>query len=359
MKRCVIHIGAHKTGSTSIQYSLDGFADDRLVYAKFDDPNHSLAMFSLFSPHPEKHHIHRGNATSGAKLSDYVSKRRKELERAISAANGRTLVISGEDISILSEDGLVRIRDFFMQHFDDLRIVGYVRPPAALIASVFQERIKAGAVQLRLDREHLNYQARFEKFDKIFGRSNVTLWKFDPAFFPGGCAVRDFCARLEIALPQKRIVRLNESLPREAVSMFFTYRVLSPKHGYAILKAGQCQMLGELIAKVCNSRFRFSPDVIGPILQKNLKDIRWMEARLGQSLAEPLGAHRPGDIRSESDLLQPDPEAVTKLLALLGKNAPKGIRGQNPDEVAQLVHAFRTKHARRHLTWGWRRKSRT
>ena len=141
--------------------------------------------------------------------------------------------------------------------------------------------------------------------------------------------------------------------------MFFTYRVLSPKHGYGILKAGQCQMLGELIATVCNSRFRFSPEVIGPILQKNLKDIRWMEARLGQSLAEPLGAHRPGDIRSESDLLQPDPEAVAKLLALLGKDAPKGIRGQNPDEVAQLVHAFRTKHARRHLTWGWRRKSRT
>jgi hypothetical protein len=64
-----------------------------------------------------------------------------------------------------------------------------------------------------------------------------------------------------------------------------------------------------------------------------------MEARLGQTLHEDLGGHRPGDVRDESDLLRPDPNVTGKLLALLGDTA--GIKGETREEVAWLVHALR------------------
>ena len=360
MNRCVIHIGAHKTGSTSIQHSLSGFADEQFVYAKLDSENHSLAMYSLFSRRPEKHHMHVANAADAKTVSAYVSGQRQELERAISVARGRTLIISGEDISSLPEGGLRRLRDFFTQRVDELKIVGYARSPGAFMASAFQQRVKSGMVtRFEIDRVYQSYRARFEKFDTVFGRDNVMLWKFDTTLFPSGCAVQDFCRRLSISLPRKRIVRLNESLPREAVSMFYTYRVLGPKHGYDIMRAQEGQELGDLLGTICKSRFRFSPDAVRPVLQKHGEDIQWAESRLEQSLAEPEGAHQPGDVRSESDLLEPDPEAVTKLIALLGKHAPKGIRGKTPDEVAHLVHALRMKCAADSANRGWWRKSGT
>ena len=70
-----------------------------------------------------------------------------------------------------------------------------------------------------------------------------------------------------------------------------------------------------------------------------------MEARLGQSLAEDL-AHRPGEVRDESDLLRPDPESVGKLVTILGERAPAGVTGATPEEVALLVHTLREEDGR-------------
>jgi hypothetical protein len=348
MKRCIIHIGMHKTGSTSIQRSLQGFRDDRFQYARLGKTaNHSLAMYSLFVPHPEQHPLHKTHRPDAAALSAYVAEMRAELERTIDAARGRTLLISGEDISVLPPDSLTQLRDHFRGRFDEITVVGYVRPPGGYMASGFQQRAREGAVsRLDLAREYRNYRQGFSKFDDVFGRGNVHLWKFDPGTFPGNCAVRDFCSRLGIALPVRRIVRFNESLSRQAVGLLYTYYSLGTKHGFYAGRVPQDEKLGALLAGVGSDKFRFSPDAVRPVLEKNQADIKWMEARLGQSLHEDLGSHRPGDVREESDLLNPDPAAVGKLLALLGRSAPAGIRGETPEEVAQLMHAFRKKHVK-------------
>src|SRR5688572_8550857 len=119
MTRCIIHIGMHKTGSTSLQRSLHGFRNDRFVYADLSrDPNHSLAIFSAFSANPARHHLHSTRDEAG--VSSYIRQVRKELERSISAAHGRTLLISGEDIGVLPARDLVQLRDFCRARFDDV-----------------------------------------------------------------------------------------------------------------------------------------------------------------------------------------------------------------------------------------------
>lgn len=347
MTRCIIHIGMHKTGSTSIQHSLDGFRNDRFAYAKLDVPNQSLAMYSLFAQSPERHHIHVAHGRDAATVADYAARMRAALEKSIVDADRRTLLISGEDISALSEEGLVRMRDYFRPRFDETIIVGYIRPPAGYMASGFQQRAKAGAVaNLRFDREYRSYRDRFAKFDEIFGRSNVLLRKFDPAAFPGGCVVRDFCSPLGIDFPERRIIRLNESLPRQVISLLYTYRKFGPKFGFNVVRAPEGERLGALLVDLGNDKFRFSPDAINPVLRNNRADIQWMEDRLGQSLEENIGGHQPGDIYEEADLLTPDAVAVGKLLGLLGRAAPAGVKGETPEEVALLVHAFRKKHAK-------------
>jgi hypothetical protein len=340
MTRCIIHIGMHKTGSTSLQRSLQGFRNDRFIYADLTrDPNHSLAIFSAFSANPARHHLHSTRDEAG--VSAYVRQVRTALERSASAARGRTLLISGEDIGVLPARDLAPLRDFFRARFDDVMIVGYVRPPAGFITSSFQERVKNGSVaSLAIDSFYRNYQASFEKFDDVFGRENVRLWKFDPKVFPEGCVVQDFCARLGIAFPNERIVRMNESLSRQAVAMLYTYRKLGPQFGAPRMRGRFAMNLGSLLRDT-GGKFRFSPDTLRPVLEKNRADTEWMEARLGEPLQEDLGEHRPGDVRDETDLLRPDPATAAALLSLLGGAAPEGIKGETSEEVALLVHALR------------------
>lgn len=342
MTHCIIHIGMHKTGSTSIQNSLRGFSNGRFVYANLDASNHSLAMYSLFATRPELHHLHKGR--EDAVIQAYIAKMRADLERSIEAARDRTLIISGEDISVLPQIALVEMHKYFHSRFDHVRIVGYVRPPAGYFASAFQEQVKGGSAgKFNFERIYPNYRRTFGKFDEVFGRENVDLWKFDPQSFPVGCAVQDFCSRLSISLPLERIVRLNESLPQQVVALLYTYRIYGQELGSNDMKAPESMKLGNMLAVVGNDKFRFSPGVIGSVLEKNRADIEWMEARLGQSLDENLGEHRLSDVRDESDLLHPNPEVVKKLLEMLGNRAPVGVVGRTPMEVALLMHALRGK----------------
>ena len=355
MTRCVIHIGMHKTGSTSIQGSLQGFRDDRFLYADLGGGgNHSLAIYSLFAANPAGHHLHRTRNAEAVRA--YIRNARSNLKRSISATEGRALLISGEDIGVLPQPSLSRLREYLRRHFDEIEVMAYVRPPAAFMTSSFQQRIKTGGFKrFDLDRLYRNYRPAFEKFDAVFGRENVQLWKFDPTVFPDGCVVQDFCARLGIALPSQRILRLNGSLSRRAVALLYTYRNFGEKYGASTMKGGQAVKLG---LRLAGEKFRLSPDLLRPILEKNRSDLEWMEARLGQPLEEEIGDHRPGDVREEWDLLRPDPKAVSDLLGLLGESAPKGVRGETPDEVAQLVHALREQQAPERGVQGLARRAR-
>jgi hypothetical protein len=245
--------------------------------------------------------------------------------------------------------------------FATIEVVGYVRAPAAYITSLAQQRLRSGALAKEaptrggtarrgvlgrllhgdLSRAFCHYERSFQKFDDVFGRENVHLWKFDPGSFPVNCVVTDFCKKVGVALPADRIVRVNESLSREGFGLLYTYCKLGPELGFPAPGSGQNKRLLEHLAKIGSTKFRFAPDTMRAALESDRADIAWMEARLGESLQEDLGERRPGDISDESDLLRPDPQAVDKLLKLLGRAAPTGVKGETPEEVAVLVHALR------------------
>ncbi|NJC88672.1 MAG: hypothetical protein FIB02_09110 [Desulfuromonas sp.] len=344
-RKCIIHIGMHKTGSTSIQNYLDSVKNRKFVYAKIGkSANHSLAIYSIFSSNPEGHPIHKASKISASALQAYIAEMKANFEQAISSSRNRTLLISGEDISVISPEALKRFYEYLQMHFDVIEVVGYVRPPAEFMASAFQERVKGGLVAgFNLDREYCNYQSTFKKIDNTFGRRHVHLWKFDAGTFPDGCVVKDFCSRLGVALPAKKTVRWNESLSRQEVALLYTYRNrLGKRYAYNPLPAQEGEQLVKLLAGVRHDRFRFSPDLLRPILDKNRDDIAWMEDRLGgASLRENLEGHSPGEVRDEQDLLQPDPDVVRAILARLGDSAPTGVQGKTPEGVALLVHALR------------------
>ncbi len=167
---------------------------------------------------------------------------RQKLIKSIEEAENRILLISGEDIRHLSKSELLKLKNFLNSYgYTDIKIFGYIRKPHEFISSSFQEILKARFISLSdLEECYPNYKT-LEKFFEVFGEENIKLKIFQPSNFPQGDVVKDFCQTLGIDLPEERIKRLNESFPKEIVSLIYILRKYKNTNN---IKPLQLQKLG-------------------------------------------------------------------------------------------------------------------
>lgn len=137
-KMLIIHIGDHKTGSTSIQLAfaqrqvkLQGahvFYPSKLNNNNLRDQ--CLAYGNAETPHARKE----------------AARPLEQLAERVRASNAEFTVISGESLERVSAVLMREIIDtFFADAADEIRVVSYVRPHAGRITSTFAERTKIGA----------------------------------------------------------------------------------------------------------------------------------------------------------------------------------------------------------------------
>lgn len=336
MPSCTLHIGMHKTGSTSIQYSLQHFKDQRFTYAELgSDPNHSHAIYDAFTEDAERGFF-------DLKPTQAQVDRYKELLLKAIACNGdRNLIISGEKISAMHPAALLRLHDFLGEHFSRVRIIGYVRSPAAYIASAFQQRLKNRSPTFEPLRLYRSYGETFKKFDDIFGEENVALFKFDPVTLRDHCAVSDFCYRLGINFPADRIRNENESMTRQFVGLLYVYRKFAPEQA-STLQLNEVERLNKALNGAWSTKFALSTTLVQSIRAHHLTDITWMEQRFGESLEETGKKDGPLVINSEAELIQTAPETVKHLRALVGRQLSRQYSSNTPEHIAQLFHGLRS-----------------
>lgn len=329
VKRCILHIGMHKTGSSSIQDSLHGnLKNEQFHYAELDRPNHSGAVMYAFAPlFQSPVDVARGWTVS----VERKQAARQMLERAFAECPSETLIISAEAMCAGQMD-VRALQQFVQARSDEVKVVGYVRPPRASTESRFQQHVK---VHLPMEpaRSWPGYRKQLARFDALFGRENVEFWRFDPATFPGGCVVADFCQRLGIALDPAWVKRSNEGLSRPAIALLYCYR-----HSLQGVATAPWMMQGgfELVSRLRSlqgEKLRFSDAFFAPVLREIEEDVRWMEDRLGASLDEaPLGPGKGLD--SPAQLLEIDGPARAWLMEQTGEHLPERAA---PEQVARLV----------------------
>ena len=197
------------------------------------------------------------------------------------------------------------------------------------MASSFQQRLKGGFERFDPAEFYPRYR-RLEVFDSVLGRERVSLWKFDPARFPEGDVVRDFCARLGIEIAPDDVVRVNESLSLPAMSILFAYRVHGPGYGEGPQAVRENWALARALQDVPGAKFRFHESAVAPVLEDNRED-------LGLDRGPAWGGAAPRVVRTEGvrsgeELLAIDRAAVSALIAAvetrLGVELPRiGDRG--------------------------------
>jgi len=331
-KRCILHIGMHKTGSSSIQHNLFLQKDD-LNFGYFDiGENHSIPIYSMFCDYPENYHIHQ-RANRNIEQIGEINKEYDALFRQyFIQTNYETYLLSGEDIAALSENALVKFKKYLKMFFDEIEIIAYVRPFGSFISSAFQENVKNNGLSGSDFQIAFPHYRRFEKFYSVFDDSKIRLYVFDPKTFKNNDVVSDFCEKIELKIDESKKINTNESLSLEAIAMIYVYYKTTQKS-----ITFNIEKLYNLMKGIGSHKLRFCNSMIKEFAQKNKEDLEWIEKKMGMSMDDTDKSDEKDCIASEDQLV----DVALKSYTLLEPLLPKNFRyGSEKVSVEQLVKSI-------------------
>lgn len=306
-----IHVGMHKTGTTSIQESLTEAKPGSVIYYPVSG-NHGGQLGTMFEDEPWRLRTNVLRKLKSHEANDLRQRFRKKFNNVLRKSRASRdisgIVFSSEMLSQpkrFAEPALTRMRDALLQHCDHISLIGYVRSPRSFASSLFQQVLRMGGpAEFTPERLWPNYQDRFERMDRVFGRDDVHLKKFDRTTLRYGDVTRDFAEEVGWKISENEVKRSNESIGLEAVALLYALRRAGYAQGGSILKNTTLSTwIGDYLAPLSSTAFRLSSAAFDPVIKKEQRDLRWMERRLGERLDEPeedsLGA-----VQSESELLE-------------------------------------------------------
>lgn len=329
--KCILHIGVHKTGSTSIQKALDGYDDGRIFYGALGDANHSIAFGTLF----RSDHLRERWDRLGCSVSEKVELYDERLSAALDR-DRQTVIFSGENISLLDTDGVRRMRERLEKSCDDIRIVMFVRDPLAWTASMVQEFVKHGRSCLGSAR-FPSFEERFNSFSSVFHRDAITVVRYEDARDRNGGVITRFCD-LSGACPENLSSSkafANPSISEAAFRVLLRFNGLniSLRTGPEFEAAHWRFVLG--VSKLLADGDRLSPSAFAHLT--NWNDYAFLEDRLGISYQRP----EPPRESASADLNELDHTTLRKIAEFLVEHSLHYEWEQDPDAaIAALYHHF-------------------
>ncbi len=329
-----------KTGSTSIQATL-AVVENRpeFHYLHSGEANVGRAFATAFMAQPNSF---RPNRKLG--LSDEVMQRGKKkiLEDFSRQLDGPQdlVVASSEMLGNFDPESLCALYEWLNQRVDAIRLIGYVREPAGFIESMFQQSLKNGNSDFKLSKRYPAYRQRFEKLENAFGRQRVEYRMFAPATFPSRCVVRDFLGAIGLDLPETSIVRINESLSREAVGLLYAYRQHHPEFAAGQHAVRRNRQLIQSLATLTGDKLRIHPRLLRDVIESQTADLNWISERLGQPLTPVYPAAGSSVIQAERDLLTYSDATIEWLNRLTGGKLIQVSGRPYPYDSAKLAGAL-------------------
>lgn len=338
--KLLLNIGMHKTGTSAIQQSLGRFDREGVRYLRLGHPNQSAIYATMFMADPKTYGAHRKNNRNAAEVEALREKFSSGYEEALQEARDdgvQVLMSSAEDLVLMDEDTLTRLRDWADERFSEVLLVGYARPPVSFMTSALQQRV-AGGVKWTFRNLYPGYRDRFEGFDTVFGRDRVVLKKFHRDHLKNGDVVQDYVAHAGIGFPPEEVISDNQSRSLQSTAALQAQRVLgrgwlrypgSPADNHALVD--RLRGLGD-------DRIVLHPDVVQRIVGANQDDIDWITDRLGVDFVDapaPDATEKPGVISSQEDFLKIAGQQLPGLLDLIKTEV--GDREVDPQIVANAV----------------------
>lgn len=207
MAKLILHIGSHKTGSSSIQQvlaeTLKPSRRAKILYPEAGrDPGWPYAHHALAK------HLGKHDGLPGP------------LDREVRGFKGDTVIISCENLfhwsaldkfSAFDQSGL----------FDEIEIILYLRRPDMFFESWYGESVRRGTTlhfpeRFWLDElDYFRIEPRVDHLNKVLPDAKITVRSYDLANAKEHGAVGDFCGLIGLEVPDlgPDFLQSNRSLP--------------------------------------------------------------------------------------------------------------------------------------------------
>lgn len=259
-KTIVLHIGLHKTGTSSIQATLKHnqavLRERGMLYPGFLPANHSQFFINAFSSRAEHYHANRRQGLDAAAIAERAAEEMDRLGRALTRFRGSTILLSAEDASTLQAPEVEQTRSRLDALAESVgvqtnyRVLLYTRNPAAFVSSAMQENVKGNGMRLDDSRElHIRnasgrYRRIHDAWAAAFGSDAVTFRCFETACGEPGGLIGDFLRTVGIP-PEGIEHRLTNEGISDEVTEFLSSLYL-PESGAGHGRLQDCKMRIEL-----------------------------------------------------------------------------------------------------------------
>lgn len=283
--KCYIHIGMHKTGSSSIQETFCGerLKSVKIKYFPILGPNHGVGFKKLFPNIGSNEELKKLEFKSYLPIlkeniyMNLIYKTAKELEN-------ENIFFSGEDFSNTTYV-VDLVNHIFPNH--EIEVICYVRNPIDFASSGFQQRVKGPGVhsfnqEINFNNLIPDYREKFEPYVKNNKISKLHIKEYKRTNLLGGDVIDDIAKIMKLESSEYNKVISNESA--DGIVIAYTFLLKSSE----IYKAATKVLNNKLVSKT-NEKFletfesNKSPKIIlcGKKLNEALKEkkdsIKWIE----------------------------------------------------------------------------------
>jgi hypothetical protein len=250
--KAIIHIGAEKTGTTSIQEFLarnrSKLISHGILYPScFGSPNQvNLTAYCLADTKDGKiDDIRRAlGLVDIVKINDFRTHLRGAIQQEILAHQDiATILMSNEHLQsrLITLDEVQRLKYFVSLLADEIKIILYIRRQDRVAVSYFSTKLKAGLQDHDnvFPREMLqdqlpiyyDYNAVLQLYEEVFGIENIIVRVFEPGRLVDQDLIADFSAQCGLGSDWglMKAPRRNGSLSEAGIQFFRRFNEVVPR----------------------------------------------------------------------------------------------------------------------------------
>lgn len=224
-----LHIGRHKTGTSSIQSTLaanyDLLRSRGVLYPASLPENNSSFFARAFFPKPEQHPSNKRYGHKRGKLKRLAQQRLDALAQELAAFDGHQIIFSAESACFLPPRGIRRIKTTFDELIapERYQVILYTRDPVSRALSGIQQNVKGNGLTLEdAKQRHLEgggktYRDIATDYAEVFGPEALVLRSFEAAVRSEAGLFHDFAATAGFDPAGLQTAFANDSIAAEIV----------------------------------------------------------------------------------------------------------------------------------------------
>jgi hypothetical protein len=299
VKTIYLHIGLHKTATSSIQNTLKstsnilkemggGFLfEDKLL------SNYNLYFLSLFFNPSNLSNINLALQTDLNQVEEFNKHIKSHIYSNLRKTKCKTAIYSAEALSGAKDMNVLNIMKAFFAELvpnANIKIVVYVREIVSYENSRVQQEIKVGSQSYngyvkRFKKENYSlYETRLKVYLDCFGRDKIIIRKFEDACKHEFGPVGDFletCGVPKDGISTLQIENANESLSDKSIEIIDYINTQVPLKIGNELNMGRFMFDTKFLNKIKGDKFALKPEDTKQLLENCISDKKWLKKNFG------------------------------------------------------------------------------